>query len=601
MPFSPLPSGIPVFWNLWGHSYMQHGFGPRSQSGRIDAFIRARVPVSYGDFANFAVTGARLSVEGQSQGGYARVINNLTQTTFSTGASGPAVSEGGAHLFIYGINDLGNNGQTAQYNAAYGHAARTCISRARMSWLRQNNYAGAAGTGVLTYGAGFINFAVTGEFTTGLTARIETASGTTPATGSTVTFTLPSDYQGETIASLWIANPGVAGGTITITGTAVASTVYNNATFSTSNIMPSASLNHSPVCHRIKGLTAANAGQTIIYTVTASDSAAAVTFDSIWGEALDPPPVIWGNTARLTTAGYALYATGIGDADVAIFNAVMPPIIAEFDSMVQLADVDGAISKDPVALIYDGLHPNELGAARVADAVYDALSLCNAPTSAYGLTANMQSPGPRYGQEMKPHFPGWHTADSGKGPSTGAAAPPDYTPLAGDMFALPFFITSGLRRINNWSIEAVSASTTAAPSVWFAIYDDRRYTGYPQVKYVDTTSSALTLTSLSAVVNVSAASGNGSIGQPIDPGLYWLVIQVASLNSGTPGRWRTLGGPSPYMPNMSTTGGAFAASSSPMGWKLTGQASAVLPKTFPAGALRIDNVPMIGLNLASVG
>jgi hypothetical protein len=572
----------PAFWRLWGHSYMQHGFGPRLQSGRIDAFFRAMLGLEYGDFYNFAVTGARLSVEGRSQGGFARILNNCVQDAPSTGPSGPAVSGTGAHLNVYGINDLGFNGPTAQYNAAYGQAARAVISRQRMSWLRPNAWAGSAGTGVYAYGAGFINTATNGEYTTGLSSRNSTATGTVVATGSTITFTLASDYNGEVIASLWIANPGVAGATITKSGTAGVT-----GTFSTSNIMVSGSLNHSPVCDRIKGLTAANAGQTIVYTVTSTDSGATTQFDSIWGEALNPPPVLWCNTARLTATGYAIYGT-IGDPDVLAFNAIMPPILAEFDGMVQLVDIDAAIGKDPTALIYDGLHPNELGAARVADAIVAALGNCTSSTaSKYGLTANLQSPGPRSGPDIIPHRSGfWHTAVNG---GIGTAN----TPAANDLWALPLLVTSSGRRIIQWSYESVTG--TVAPTAWFAIYDDRAYSGFPCDKYVDTTpSTAVTLTTGTAIFNSSLTGGvSGNISQPVDPGLYWLVVQFATIGTST--TCRTIKGGSQYMPNLATTGGAFGATSLPIGYKLAGAAAGPLPKTFPTTAVLIDNVPMIGV------
>ena len=577
MPSYPLRFSVPIFWNLWGHSYFQHAFGPRNQSGRIDAFVRALIPTNYGDFANWAVTGARLSVEGQSQGGYARVINNILQSYSSTGASGPAVSTSGGHIFCYGINDLGNNTPpSSQYDAAYGHAARAVISRARMSWLRPNNWAGAAGTGVISYGAGFTSAATSGEFTTGLTVRSCTVTGAT----ATVTLTLPSDYNGETIASLWIANPGVAGGTITKSGTAGVT-----GTFSTSNIMPVASINHSPVCDRIKGLTAANAGQTIIYTVTAIDASATVQFDSIWGESLAPPPVIWCNTARLTTTGYAAYGTPPTDAGVPGgvqgFNAIMPPIVAEFDSMVQIADLDGAFGKDPVALIADGLHPNELGGAQAADAIITALGNCTQGTSRYGVTANLQSPGPRYASVVRVTQPGqWYIPES-----PNQVAGTAYTPVLNDVFAVPFLITAGVMRITRWFVQL--ASSTVATNLWFAIYDDRAYSGYPQVKYTDTTpSSSLALTT-GAGVKLSPTSANGSISQPVDPGLYWLVMQVGTAGTTT---MVTQQGPSPYLPSATSAGLQTVA-----GYKLTGQPTGPLGKTFPAGATLVTAAPLIGI------
>lgn len=572
MPLSPAGvAQVPNYWTIFGHSYFQYTFGTRQQNGRADSIFRNLLNVDHTSFANFAVNGARLITSGLEKGSWPRLLNNVSGVPPSTGDNAPYIAGGGSYLLGWGINDLGFNGNTAQFNTAYGLAMQAVISRCRASTIRLNNYAGGAGTGTIAYGSGFTNLAgLNGDRSSGSTLRQCTTTGV----NATFTITLPSDYNGEAIAICYIAQPGVLGGTITYSGTAGVT-----GTISTSNIQPAASLSHSVLISRITNLTSANASQTIIGTVSAIDAGGTVFFDSFWLEADNPPPVLVCNTARLLAAGYLTpgYFGGMADSDVVTFNAVLPPVIAQFDGMVQMVDLDSALNKDSTLFSPDGLHPNELGAAKISDAILAAVR--RLPANRWGVAAAIQPPSPRTSAMIMPNQIGqWYTAQS-LGGVNGTA----YTAVSGDQYAIPFEITAGTARFTKWAVELVTS--TVATSIFAAIYDDRRYRGYPQQLYFALQNTTAQVLATGAGVQQFTPAFNIIP----DPGLYWLVLKVVTAGTTT---FRTIKGPSLFMPNLTTAG---AGGTTPAGWFIAGQGTGVMPGTFVTGAALADNCPMVGL------
>jgi len=606
MPQTSYAPNSPFYWTLFGHSYWQLAFGTRSQMGRADGYLRSMLDVQIGtNYQGHANAGVRLSVEGDS--GFGRIMQLVTgpQAAGNLNYTAPYTisgmgGTGGAFVLGYGINDLGYNGNTVQENQAYAHSLRFAISRCRISTLGASNKSGWLGCGSIAY-SGF-------AFSSAPSSRC-TGPGNyfASATGSTVTITLPSDFAGETVALCFVSQPNGAAGSptpnvVTLTGTALTGTSYSGFTLSTACIQPTSSLSYTPVVKRLVALPASAAGQTIIITYTTADSSGSFCyFDSWWLEAKEPPPVIVCNTARLLNSpnGYSTYPTGIGDADVEVFNTYLPPVIAEFDGMVQVADLDGAMAKDPNSFCYDGLHPSERGAVRCASAVVAGLLNCT-PNTTYTPTSAMITPGPASAPLVKPYLSGRaYTAECYGGTAGTVYGSGGNAMAVGDVFAIPFYICPGVAVAANWVMETTAG--TVAPTVFFNVYDDRQYSGYPQYIHQNpANNTALALTTGAAVFTSTSTNGNnGFLGWSPDPGLYWLVVKFVTI--GTSVAMRTLKGPCPFMPNLLASGGGgaavttLAASPVPSGWYLSGQGTGAMSNRFPSGALAVDNVPMIGL------
>lgn len=548
---------------------MNYTIGTLDQTGRADSIFRATMDVEHNNWRNYASTGAMLTEQGRSQGGYTRVLQEVTKST----RTAPYAADGGAAILCYGINDMGNKGVTTQLRTAFQHALRTCISRWRASAVYEDSYNNGSSPGQVAYGAGFVQSAGTQDFTSGTTNRRATTT-----TSATVTITLPSDYTGQTVVVSFIGAAGVFGGTVTFSGTAGVT-----GTLSTSNIMPSGT--HCPVVRRITNLTSSNASQTIIMTATAIDASGGVEFDCWWLEANNPPPVIVCNIARLTATGYASYPNTVTDSDVATWNIAIGDVVAEFDPMVQIADLDSALNKDSTLISVDGVHPNEFGAAKISDALLNAVKRLG-PSGTYGVAGQLNVSSPRSGQLAIPRRSGfWYTSDF---PTTGS----NYTAIAGDLFAMPIQVTGGRERWIQFAVEAIASVTGTA--IRWGLYDDISYTGYPQCLITEATSAGAFTITTGAGVKTSPTSGTGSINQPLDPGLYWLALKFTTV--GVTHTFRTLKGPSPFLPNLSTTG---AGSITPSGWKLTSQGTTAFTTTFAdiAGAALSDNCPYIGVKL----
>jgi hypothetical protein len=129
MPVSPQGvAQVPNYWTVFGHSYFQNAFGTRTQAGRADALFRNLLNVDHTSYANLAVTGSRLTFEGQAQGGYARLYNNVV------GFEVPATQAGGARRRArVGFADASppQAPRLTAEHAAYYHALRVAISRCR--------------------------------------------------------------------------------------------------------------------------------------------------------------------------------------------------------------------------------------------------------------------------------------------------------------------------------------------------------------------------------------------------------------------------------------------------------------------------------------
>ncbi len=559
----------------------------------------------------------------------------------------PDVASDGAFFLGWGINDVGFAGNTVQNNTAYQHALRACISRCRCSrvWF--------AGDAAFTYGGGFSAVSFQWETSSGDTYQTATVtasatiSWTIPADykGGTVTFLFLSAVGVKGAAWTWGGTAGVTGTTSTsnilpaasgagrcpavrrITGLTAAN-AGQTITLAVSAIDSGGSADFAgcwiespwppPVlvanapqlqpagynayvgtyASSLSGTAVSSTPSTITLasgTTYGLSTAGSVTCPSAGGTVTvaytgTTLTALTGCTASGGSGNYSsntLSWAGPTDADVLAFNTYLTSLVTEFDAMVQIVDLDAAIGNDPVALGSDGLHPSELGAARIADA-FLAASQRLAPSSPYGEASQLNVPCRALVPLYLPRASGgWYTSP---GCTVGGTA---YTPVAGDLFAIPFTATWQGETWSRWSVETLGGS--AAATILFGIYDDRSTTGMPKHLYSTPCTGPITLATGAAVFNSVTSAGNGFMALGPDPGLYWLALLIVTTGTGV--TFRTVKGPSLLMPQLSGGGGGATQ----CGWKLTGKGSS-LPLSWdfpftPALNTMADNCPMVGIQV----
>lgn len=647
MPLTPGPvNPVPCFWTFYGHSYYQGAFGVHNPQGRADSIMRNLFDLPAVQFSrNQAAVGARLVLSGAAQAGWTRVMQN--ERGISLAPSYPDTAGSGAFFLGWGINDIGFAGNTAQMNAAYQHALRACISRCRVGtrvWEASNaaftygagftvqNFQWDVGSGDSYYSAtttttATISWTIPADYKggplvflflaqPGVKGATFTWGGTAGVTGTTSTSNIVPAALATTrvpvvrrITNLTSAN---AGQTITLTATAIDATGsadfcgcwiespwpppvlvanaprLNALGYSTYQGTYTTSLNATAVASTPGTITLASG------TTLGLSTAGSATIPSAGGTVT----ISWTGTTLTTltgvthTGGSGNYSSntltwpGPVDADILAFNAaVLPSLLAEFDGMVQLVDLDSAIAKDPVALGSDGLHPSELGAARIADAWFSA-SRTLAPSAGYGEAAQMNVPNQALVPLITPHLAAsWYDSPALGGPNGTA-----YAAVAGDLWALPFTCTRQGENWLQWSVETLAGS--AAATIQFAVFDDRQQSGLPKYAYDQVTSSPITLATGAAVFTSVSSAGNGFLNLQPDPGLYWLVLLIVTAGTGV--TFRTMKGPSLLMPSPQGGTGGYC------GWKLTGKGSIPTIWDFPnTPGLNnpFDNVPRIQIRM----
>jgi hypothetical protein len=568
------PDIVPGRWTLYGHSYFARGIGTVWTTGRTDAYLRMMLDIEYTNWANYAVAGSNLIIQGVWTGGWARVMQTLTRTPpAGTNIHGsPYFSDGGGAIFAWGINDIGGvSGTQTALRLAFQHALRACISRARSSVVFEDN---STVGGVPSYGAGFTQVTASQDYSSGTTVRQATAT-----TNANLTITLPSDYKGEPIAIQFSAMPGALGGTVTFSGTAGIT-----GTLALTGVAPATPNSHLPVVKRITNLTSSNAGQTIIVTATSFDSGGTIIFDCWWLESLIPAPVIVCNVPRLLTAGYAGYGNGIGDTDVANLNTAIASVVAEFDGMVQIADLDGALNKTTARFASDGLHPNEDGARYCARAIRTAINRL-VPTDPTAPEVSTAQSAPQAGPARLPRLGGGVQYYTIAGVAATAAAPP----AAGTLYAMPFMVTEGREMYNKFAMR-LNAGGSAQGSIRIALFDDPGWTGYPQNLVDEPTVGGAFALGTTAGIKASTA---GLFTWALDPGLWWILWLQVTV--GTSQTYDYLQGPDStgVMPLVNPS--TLASNTTPIAYQLTGQSTSGFFGNFPSGAAVAATCPKLAL------
>jgi hypothetical protein len=630
MPVYPQSIATPPPATIYfaGHSFLNTTVGVPDQRFRIDSLVRHRYNIQAGNTTNRALAGALLVREWTagaptSFAGFPTIIQQVSRPTLG---SGPYAGNAGMAVYLWGINDLGNVPTTGgaagmtQVIAALKHTLRACISRHRASALYEGAWTGSGGQLLISYAANFTSAGSTQNFSSG--SDIRGCSNT--STSNTVTITLPTDYTGEAVAVGFIGQTsggtwGAAqtagfGGTATFTGTALSTghaggaSAQNNATFSTSNVMPTGTT-HVPLCFRITDLDTTAAGKTIIITCTAVDSGGGATlyFDYVQLEATDAPGVVVCNisysTSGSTTIGYGGYTStwtggasywntqgtpgSTGDADVDAANVAIAAVVAEFDSRVAVADIkkalatSGGVADTTLLNPTDNIHPNMRGARKCADAIAAAINqLRGANDSSVTETAYPGGGALRIGH-AKSTFPG---AQQWYEPMNGVTAYSTYTGVAGDIFAYPFYITEETENWDMFQVEVSTASATTPATIRLGVYDDEDMNGYPRVlisEPLGTTFSVGTTTGAKQTTAFNIAP---------DFGMYWLAFKVETIGTATAVYQAYSNGAAGFMlPRSVATGNP----SQPTAWKATGLGAGALPASFPLNATAVNLSPKI--------
>jgi hypothetical protein len=298
------------------------------------------------------------------------------------------------------------------------------------------------------------------------------------------------------------------------------------------------------------------------------------------------------------------------DNDVIAWNTMLATVVAQFDSMVQIVDIDTAlgggdqlanIPSNVYSLFNDGLHPNILGADKCAQACFAAAAACteapdlqpigNLEVASSGAYYN--GPDRRIINSGSIYLPEYHFQwNSTTAPFTNG--PTAYTCVAGQVFAYPFFISEHTVFWGQCYLYQINAPATAGSNIRFGIYDDPGFLGYPQtLRYEPTSGGAIALGTTSGVKNPASF-----IPIVAHYGLYWIVLKIDSLGT-TASQLTSIVGPNKYMPNFSTAGGAGATTGiyGPIAWQLTGVAAGALPTIFPTGAGLVSVAPAFGVGL----
>lgn len=297
------------------------------------------------------------------------------------------------------------------------------------------------------------------------------------------------------------------------------------------------------------------------------------------------------NFSAATPASHAA-----ADTDVTNLNTTIASVVASWDSMVQLVDLDTAIGGDSNLpsnnniyswYAYDGLHLNDYGEGKLTQLILNAFnSLKPLPITIDGVNVGLEEmiSGGVALPAIDRRIINSGQVYTAENTTFGGAA---YTAVVGDMYAIPFYITESSQMLTAIYVEQTNAPATAGSSVRVGIYDDFLLTGYPQNLRWDFTSGGAVALGTTAAMKTIASTQTYAIRQ----GLYWLVVKVDVLGTNA-STLRTITGPNKYMPNWAVGGGVVT----PIGWKATAVTSpAALPGFFPTGATLVSTAPAIGV------
>lgn len=573
--YRPNPTkNTPSYLNLAGHSYFNTSLGVPDQAYRIDNILQGLLGIGKYSQTNRALGGATLLSDGAGNASYVTILQQVKRAPIGA----PYIGRGGCYANCWGVNDLGRlipssdfPAKTiyAQVRTAFKHAYRAVISRQRASTVFECG--GSDAETNWAFGAGFAVGTVN-TFNSGTGYRF--ASSTTNATA---TFTIPADFPGGTIAFGFIGAAGAFGGTATVGGTFSGT---GAASIVTSSLMASGA-NHGHYSRRFTGLPSSDAGKTVIFTVTAVDASGNFAVDYAQIEAtVNIPLVVCCNIPRLlNSSAYTSYSSpasywsngsnagASGDADINDFSAAVAEVVAEFDRFVVLADIDSVFAKTAANFGTDGIHPSAVCTPLAAKAIYN--SIVNAPADTTNLVPDWRT---AEGLRQPRNSQYWYT------PSITQLTTSTLAAVTGQMYAFPIVISEGTERWDGIAFEVTTAATGTGGTVRLGVYDDEDWLGYPQCLVADWGTAVTTATGVKTVLTPT-------VNTPLDPGLYWLVVNMEAQGGTIAGTLRAFTGMVSPMPQ-STSGaaptlGTWAGNTC---YRTTGVSAGGLPSQFPLAA-----------------
>ena len=353
---APLPAPGFGLTELGGHSYSRDA-GPDGSEARGPFQQAVSHLTGGGRVINYGRGSAKTH---EPDIGFGSFAENCVRPRLA----GPDLPYCGLGVLAYGINDL----TTVPDASLFRNYLRLCAALLRSSRVFATSAMTHSHGSTATPAAGLWG-SVGNPYAGGPIRSITTA-------GATSKHTLPADYTGRGWWVLFHAGSGDAfSGTITVKRDGVSHDAISpdeqaDGTFSVNGAAICGPSMNGAYLKRITaaaGIGALAAGDEITITYSSITGTARVSGCGI--DAQIPPSVVICNVARIPVQGSAAYTES--DARVAIWNAVLPGLCAEFaDGLVRIADIDTPLAK---AHFSDGRHPDDYGQALMARAILDAL------------------------------------------------------------------------------------------------------------------------------------------------------------------------------------------------------------------------------------
>lgn len=354
----------------FGHSFGRLILTPSEAKRTFQQRLAAhyRVPIF-----DMMVSGANLLLWGVNGGGFATIMQSAPPPVRALGWTQPN-QQIGIDTFCIGINDLNDYGADAdmtQFRAAMVHMWRTVFS---WRWAAAF-HSGFESVGVVYGGAGW-----TLPPWFGFTVVLGPGNGTATnaSSGRTITITVPDDYAGHVIGVAFMAGYTGGGGNFGALDFTVDAVVTQPIG------LPGGldTLDVQPATVGATGMAVARfqmPDDGLPHTIVVTTNTGGTTFCGWWPES--PRPLLVANIARPLDAAYI----NGSDAKVALMNADLTDVIAEFGAPVYEVDAWTALPKDATLLDFVGLHPNDLGHIRLEKAFHDVLRTIRVDATDWGL------------------------------------------------------------------------------------------------------------------------------------------------------------------------------------------------------------------------